>query len=95
MPRSTYTLLTDYHTSPPYSRDSKVSSLFSTAVCSLKELISKEIPRIMGALFENTLEMITTNMLDYPEHRINFFTFMVVTNTHCLHGLFSVPAHWS
>lgn len=56
-------------------------------------MISPEIPRILNAVFEKTLEMITTNMLDYPEHRINFFTFLHEANQHCFYALFSIPAH--
>ena len=55
-------VLTDYRTAPPAARDAKVLSLFSTAVTVLREHISSEIPRIMEAIFEPTLEMITTNM---------------------------------
>ena len=55
-------VLTDYRSSPPAARDAKVLSLFSTAVTVLREHISPEIPRIMEAIFEPTLEMITSNM---------------------------------
>ena len=67
--------------------------LFSTAISVLKDHISPHIPRILNALFEKTLEMITTNMLDYPEHRIAFFTFIHEANSHCFYALFSIPAH--
>lgn len=92
MPNIMNEVLTDYRNSPPCARDAKVMSLFSTAVCTLKGLIGNDIPRIMDAVFEKTLEMITTNMLDYPEHRINFFKFLHDANTHCFYGLFSIPA---
>ena len=55
-------VLTDYRSSPPAARDAKVLSLFSTAVTVFREHISPEIPRIMEAIFEPTLEMITSNM---------------------------------
>lgn len=86
-------VLNDYHNSPPNARDHKVLTLFSTAIAVLKEMISPELPRILNALFEKTLEMITTNMLDYPEHRINFFTFLHEANQHCFYALFSIPAN--
>jgi exportin-1 len=76
MPGIMSEVLADYRLSPPAARDSKVLSLFATAVTALKEFISPEIPKIMDAIFEKTLEMITTNMLDYPEHRIASFTFL-------------------
>jgi exportin-1 len=93
MPGILTEVLTDYRISPPAARDAKVLSLFATAVAVCKELLSPEIPTIMEAIFEKTLEMITTNMQDYPEHRINFFTFLREANKNCFFGLFSCPAH--
>eukprot|EP00599_Poterioochromonas_sp_BG-1_P007690 CAMPEP_0173141940 /NCGR_PEP_ID=MMETSP1105-20130129/5798_1 /TAXON_ID=2985 /ORGANISM="Ochromonas sp., Strain BG-1" /LENGTH=1076 /DNA_ID=CAMNT_0014055249 /DNA_START=326 /DNA_END=3556 /DNA_ORIENTATION=+ len=93
MPGIMSEVLADYRLSPPAARDSKVLSLFATAVTALKEFISPEIPKIMDAIFEKTLEMITTNMLDYPEHRIAFFTFLREANKNSFYGLFSIPAH--
>lgn len=86
-------VLQDYHTSPPATRDHKVLVLFSTAISVLKDYILPHLPRILNALFEKTLEMITTTMLDYPEHRIAFFTFIHEANSHCFYALFSIPAH--
>ena len=93
MPSILNEVLQDYHSSPPAARDHKVLTLFSTAISVLRDLISPEIPRILNAVFEKTLEMITTNMLDYPEHRINFFTFLHEANQHCFYALFSIPSN--
>jgi exportin-1 len=87
-------VLPDYRASPPASRDAKVLTLFATAISTLRDLISAEVPRIMEAVFEPTLEMITTNMLDHPEHRIGFFHFLREANEFCFYGLFSIaPQH--
>jgi exportin-1 len=83
-------VLNDYRTAPPSARDPKVLTLFSTAICILKENISSEIPHIMDAIFEPTLQMITANMLDHPEHRIGFYRFLREANEYCFYGLFSV-----
>eukprot|EP01038_Epipyxis_sp_PR26KG_P012132 gene12132-16243_t len=91
MPPILSQILSDYHTSNIAARDPKVLQLFATAVAVLKGLISGEIPRIMNAIFEKTLEMITTNMQDYPEHRISFFRFLHEANKNCFYGLFSIP----
>jgi len=91
MPAILREVLQDYHASPPAARDHKVLTLFSTAISVLKDLIAPEIPRILNAVFEKTLEMITTNMLDYPEHRIGFFRFLHEANAHCFYALFSIP----
>eukprot|EP00640_Fibrocapsa_japonica_P002556 CAMPEP_0113937454 /NCGR_PEP_ID=MMETSP1339-20121228/4074_1 /TAXON_ID=94617 /ORGANISM="Fibrocapsa japonica" /LENGTH=254 /DNA_ID=CAMNT_0000940225 /DNA_START=72 /DNA_END=836 /DNA_ORIENTATION=- /assembly_acc=CAM_ASM_000762 len=45
----------------------------------------------MEAVFECTLEMITQNFLDFPEHRTNFFQFLKAVNSHCFQALFSIP----
>jgi exportin-1 len=92
MPSILNEVLQDYHTSPPAARDHKVLTLFSTAISVLRELVSPELPRILNALFEKTLEMITTNMQDFPEHRLQFFTFLHEANQHCFYALFSIPA---
>ena len=86
-------VLVDFKNSPAAARDYRVLMLFSTAVACFKDALSAEIPRIMDHLFEPTLEMITTNMSDYPEHRVHFFRFLQSANAHCFFGLFSIPAH--
>ena len=87
-------VLMDYRAGPSAARDAKVLSLCCTVVTVLKEHVDNEIPRIMEAIFEPTLEMITSNMLDNPDHRINFFKFLREANEHCFSGLFSIqPAH--
>ena len=85
----------DYHSSPVNARDSKVLTLFASSVSVFKEFLTPEIPNIMNAIFEKTLEMITANMVDYPDHRIAFFNFLHEANQHCFYGLFSIPQeHW-
>jgi len=86
-------VLNDYRMAPPVARDAKVLSVFSTAISVLREQISSEIPHIMEAIFEPTLEMITTNMSDNPEHRSGFFRFLREANEHCFYGLFSIAPH--
>ena len=85
-------ILEDYRNSPSVARDAKVLSFVSSAVAVLKDLMTSLIPSIMDAIFEPTLSMITTNMLDYPEHRVCFFRFLREANQHCFPGLF-IPLH--
>jgi len=35
--------------------------------------ISEEVPRILAAIFQCTLEMINKDLEEFPEHRTNFF----------------------
>ena len=85
-------ILSDYNTSPPAARDAKILTLLSVIIAVFKEYIAPEIPRILDAIFQATLEMITTNMLDHPEHRIAFFQFLRSANEHCFFGLFNIPS---
>jgi exportin-1 len=84
-------VLTDYQKTVPSARDSRVLKLFGTAISFLRDHVSSQVPQIMDAIFEPTLEMITKNMMDYPEHRLAFFSFLRQANTHCFFGLFSIP----
>lgn len=86
-------VLNDYRSAVPAARDYRVLTLFATAVSVIKEPISSSVPAIMDAVFETTLEMITKNMMDYPDHRIGFFRFLREANEHCFYGLFSIPPH--
>lgn len=89
MPAIIQAVLQDFHSSVPTARDANILTLFSTAIATFKNLMSSDIPVILDALFEKTLEMITTNMLDFPEHRIGFFKFLHEANNHCFYGLFN------
>lgn len=40
----------------------------------------------MDALFECTLEMVSKNLEDYPEHRTNFFRMLQSVTQHCFPG---------
>lgn len=86
-------VLNDYKLSPSAARDAHVLTLFATIVKVYKDLpeTSQEVPRIMDAIFQATLELITTNMSDHPEHRSAFFLFLRNANEYCFYGLFSIP----
>ncbi len=90
MPRLMSTVLSDFRTAPAVCRDSKVLNLCAVAVTTMRHLISADVPNIMASVFEPTLEMITTNMTDFPDHRIQFFSFLREANEHCFYGLFSI-----
>ena len=77
-------ILGDYQRNIPNSRDPEVLTLFTTVVEKLKSHILSDVPRIMDAVFECTLQMITVNFEDYPEHRIRFFEFIRVCQMLCL-----------
>lgn len=84
-------ILGDYKRNIAGARDSDVLQLFTTVVEKLKSNVVDDVPRIMDALFEVTLEMITKNFEDFPEHRIRFFEFLKAINQHCFPALFNIP----
>jgi exportin-1 len=84
-------ILGDYRRNIAGARDPEVLKLFSTVVEKLKTNVVDDVPRIMEAVFEVTLEMITKNFEDFPEHRIRFFEFLKSINQHCFPALFNIP----
>jgi exportin-1 len=85
-------ILGDYQRNIPNARDPEVLVLFTTVVEKLKSHVLSEVPKIMAAVFECTLQMITVNFEDFPEHRIRFFEFIRAINTHCFQALFNIPS---
>jgi exportin-1 len=72
-------ILGDYQRNIAGARDPEVLLLFTTVVEKLKSHVVDDVPRIMESTFECTLQMITVNFEDYPEHRIRFYQFLRVS----------------
>ena len=72
-------ILGDYQRNIAGARDPEVLMLFTTVVEKLKSHVVNDVPRIMESTFECTLQMITVNFEDYPEHRIRFYQFLRVS----------------
>ena len=49
-----------------------------------------EVPKIFEAVFECTLQMITVNFEDYPDHRLKFFALLRAITNHCFRALFTL-----
>ncbi|KAK9095683.1 hypothetical protein Scep_027152 [Stephania cephalantha] len=80
-------VLGDYGRNLPDARESEVLSLFATIINKYKSVMIEDVPRIFEAIFECTLEMITRNFEDYPEHRLKFFSLLRAIATHCFPAL--------
>ncbi|KAF8044403.1 hypothetical protein BT93_A2406 [Corymbia citriodora subsp. variegata] len=52
-----------------------------------KTVMIEDVPRIFEAVFQCTLEMITKNFEDYPEHRLKFFSLLRAIAAHCFPAL--------
>jgi exportin-1 len=85
-------ILGDYQRNIAGARDPEVLTLFGTVIEKLRSHVVNDVPRIMEAVFECTLQMITTNFEDYPEHRIRFFEFLKAINLHTFPALFNIPS---
>ncbi|XP_044498368.1 protein EXPORTIN 1A-like isoform X3 [Mangifera indica] len=80
-------VLGDYARNVPDARESEVLSLFATIINKYKSAMIDDVPRIFEAIFQCTLEMITKNFEDYPEHRLKFFSLLRAIATHCFPAL--------
>lgn len=83
-------VLPDYHRSPPNARDAQVLSLMTCVIERLQGVMTGQIPTVFEHLFQPTLEMITTNFTDYPDHRVNFFAMIQAINTYCFDAFFAL-----
>ncbi|KAI3756998.1 hypothetical protein L6452_04531 [Arctium lappa] len=80
-------VLGDYARNVPDAREPEVLSLFATIINKYKVAMIDDVPRIFEAVFQCTLEMITKNFEDYPEHRLKFFSLLRAIATHCFQAL--------
>ncbi|XP_047329646.1 protein EXPORTIN 1A [Impatiens glandulifera] len=80
-------VLGDYGRNVPDARESEVLSLFATIINKYRGAMTDDVPRIFEAAFQCTLEMITKNFEDYPEHRLKFFSLLRAIATHCFPAL--------
>jgi exportin-1 len=80
-------VLDDYKRNVPDARDSEVLNLFSAIIEKLGSSLISHIPRIFESVFQCTLEMITRNFEDYPDHRIMFFKLLQAINQHSFQAL--------
>ncbi|KAL3837970.1 hypothetical protein ACJIZ3_022561 [Penstemon smallii] len=80
-------VLGDYARNLPDARESEVLSLFATIINKYKGAMIEDVHRIFEAVFQCTLEMITKNFEDYPEHRLKFFSLLRAIATHCFPAL--------
>lgn len=87
----TETVLGDYYSSVPESREPAVLSLYSHIVGYNKGALSNEvITTIFKSTIVVTLDMIKNNFEDFPDARINFFLLLRSINQHNFASLFSL-----
>ena len=65
-------VLEDYAQAVPAARDSDALLLLATTIDKLRELVSEQVPRVLEAVFEPTLRMITTLPNCTPTENLDF-----------------------
>jgi exportin-1 len=88
-------VLPDYRNGHPEARDHEVLSLLAGIVDKCKEQVVPLIPQMFDAVFECTLQMITSDFQVFPDHRVHFFRFIRAVVNNCFPALISLqPQHF-
>jgi len=88
-------VLVDYFQGNPDARDPEVLSLFTGLINKLQGQMSAEVPRVFEAVFKCTLDMITKNFEDYPDHRALLFNLLRAMNQHCFAALLQQQSNFT
>ncbi|KAF8968380.1 CRM1 C terminal-domain-containing protein [Flammula alnicola] len=91
MPPLLDAILGDYSRNVPASRDAEVLNVMATIIQRLGPLLTPQVPAIMEAVFEPTLNMINQDFSEYPEHRVGFFRLLRTINLNCFPALLTIP----
>ncbi|KDQ18488.1 hypothetical protein BOTBODRAFT_154392 [Botryobasidium botryosum FD-172 SS1] len=92
MPALLDAVLGDYNSNLPDARDAEVLNVMAVIISRMGQLLTPQVPPILGAVFECTLGMITQDFSEYPEHRVGFYRLLRAINTNCFPALLSLPA---
>ncbi|KAF8507263.1 CRM1 C terminal-domain-containing protein [Gautieria morchelliformis] len=90
-------ILGDYNRNVPPARDAEVLNVMTTvtnrlkATVVLQEHLVPQVPAILDAVFEPTLNMINQDFSEYPEHRVGFFRMLRAVNLYCFAALLAIP----
>lgn len=80
-------VLVDYHRNVPGARDAEVLRAMTAIINKLGNLMEDHVPTIMENVFESTLDMITKDFTEFPEHRVEFYSLLRAINMHCFGAL--------
>ncbi|KAF4603923.1 Karyopherin transporter [Pleurotus pulmonarius] len=84
-------ILGDYNHNVPAARDAEVLNVMATITSRLGPLLTPQVPAILDAVFEPTLNMINQDFAEFPEHRVGFFKLLRAINLNCFPALLSIP----
>jgi len=91
MPPLLDAILGDYQSNVPTARDAEVLNVMATITGRLGPLLTPQVPPILDAVFEPTLNMINQDFSEYPEHRAGFFKLLRAINLNCFPALLGIP----
>jgi len=87
VPQLLDSVLVDYNRNVPGARDAEVLKAMAAIITKLSGLMEDQVPTIMENVFECTLDMISQDFLEFPEHRVEFFNLLRAINLHCFPAL--------
>lgn len=91
MPPLLDAILGDYNRNVPAARDAEVLNVMAAIITRLGSLLTPQIPAILDAVFEPTLNMINQDFAEFPEHRVGFFKLLRAINLNCFPALLTIP----
>ncbi|KAF9818890.1 hypothetical protein IEO21_02428 [Rhodonia placenta] len=91
MPPFLDAILGDYNRNVPAARDAEVLNVMATIISRLGPLLTPQVPAILEAVFEPTLNMINQDFSEFPEHRVGFFKLLRAINLNCFPALLTIP----
>ncbi|KIM28962.1 hypothetical protein M408DRAFT_329009 [Serendipita vermifera MAFF 305830] len=84
-------ILGDYNRNVPQARDAEVLNVMATITLKMGSLLTPQIPAVLDAVFEPTLNMINQDFTEYPEHRIGLYRLLRSINQQCFPALLTLP----
>ncbi|KAJ7285677.1 CRM1 C terminal-domain-containing protein [Mycena rebaudengoi] len=83
-------ILGDYSRNVPSARDAEVLNVMATITARLGHLLTPQVPAILDAVFEPTLNMINQDFAEFPEHRGGLFKLLRAMNLNCFPALLTM-----
>ncbi|KAJ7738510.1 CRM1 C terminal-domain-containing protein [Mycena maculata] len=83
-------ILGDYSRNVAAARDAEVLNVMATITGRLGHLLTPQVPAILDAVFEPTLNMINQDFAEYPEHRLGLFKLLRAMNLNCFPALLTM-----
>ncbi|KAJ7685024.1 CRM1 C terminal-domain-containing protein [Mycena polygramma] len=83
-------ILGDYSRNVAPARDAEVLNVMATITGRLGPLLTPQVPAILDAVFEPTLNMINQDFAEYPEHRGGLYKLLRAMNLNCFPALLTM-----